>query len=74
MGNDVTDQLFVKFDKQISGVAQEIDNFEGDLKDWELSMQRDLTLSNQAITKFNSDCEYSLAVMGTSVNEKFKLT
>ena len=39
VGQDVSDRLIVKFDKQMQMLVSDVDKFESGLKEWELEMQ-----------------------------------
>lgn len=55
VGNEVSDRLMMKFDKQMQNLVSDLDKFEVGLTDWEHNMQISLSQNNGNIIKFDVD-------------------
>ena len=55
VGNEVSDRLMMKFDKQMQNLVSDFDKFEVGLTDWEHNMQISLSQNNGNIIKFDVD-------------------
>ena len=55
VGNEVSDRLMMKFDKQMQNLVSDLDKFEVGLTDWEHNMQINLSQNNGNIIKFDVD-------------------
>ena len=70
----MNEKLNSQYNDQINELSVNVDDFEADLKQWEVSMMDDLSSNKQCFDKFTDDVGNSLESMSKSVNSKYRMT
>ena len=74
IGMKVSESLITQFDKQVTELNCDVDNFESQLRDWEHEMMHELGENKVAVAGFNTEVSLTLETMSKDMNAKYALT